>query len=130
MARVTTGQTKEYSLPDQVKVNTDEKEKKFLEENIKTRKGTRKKTKGEKINEMLIKAQKETPGLKKGGRVKKKNTRRMNRLEELGRVDAEKAYTKKGKRNLKAEKRRVVRELKSNGGSAGAAIRGKGCEIR
>jgi hypothetical protein len=130
MARVTTGQTKEYSLPDQVKVNTDEKEKKFLEENIKTKKGTRKKTKGEKINEMLIKAQKETPGLKKGGRVKKKNTRRMNRLEELGRVDAEKAYTKKGKRNLKAEKRRVVRELKSNGGSAGAAIRGKGCEIR
>jgi len=130
MARVTTGQTKEYSLPDQVKVNTDEKEKKFLEENIKTRKGTRKKTKGEKINEMLIKAQKETPGLKKGGRVKKKNTRRMNRLEELGRVDAEKAYTRKGKRNLRSEKKRIVRELKSNGGSAGAAIRGKGCEIR
>ena len=154
MARVTMGQTKEYSLPDQVKVNTDEKEKKFLEENIKTKKGTRKKTKGEKINEMLkdaqefqdskkrektkgeeinerlIKAQKEMPGLKKGGRVKKKNTRRMNRLEELGRVDAEKAYTKKGKRNLKSEKKRIVRELKSNGGSAGAAIRGKGCEIR
>ena len=113
MARVTMGQTKEYSLPDQVKVNTDEKEKKFLEENIKTKKGTRKKTKGEKINEMLIdaqqfqnskkfdrektkgeeinerlkKAQKEMPGLKKGGLVKKKT-------------------------------------------SAGAAIRGKGCEIR
>ena len=68
---------------------------------------------------------------KKGGRVKKrKNTRRMNRLEELGRVDAEKAFTKKGKRNLKAEKKRIVRELKSSGGSAGAAIRGKGCEIR
>ena len=66
---------------------------------------------------------------RRGGKVKK-NTRRMNQLEELGRVDAEKAYTKKGKRNLKAEKRRVVRELKSNGGSAGAAIRGKGCEIR
>ena len=29
------------------------------------------------------------------------NTRRMNRLEELGRVDAEKARTRKGKRNLK-----------------------------
>ena len=130
MARVTTGQTKEYSLPDQVKVNTDEKEKKFLEENTKTKKGTRKKTKGEKINEMLIKAQKEMPGLKKGGRVKKKNTRRMNRLEELGRVDAEKAYTRKGKRNLRSEKKRIVRELKSSGGSAGAAIRGKGCEIR
>jgi|TARA_S200002703_G_C3611018_1_gene187641 hypothetical protein len=43
------------------------------------------------------------------------NTRRMNRLEELGRVDAEKAYTKKGKRNLKDEKKRIVRELKDGG---------------
>jgi len=34
------------------------------------------------------------------------NTRRENRLEELGRVDAEKAYTSKGKKNLKAEKKR------------------------
>ena len=130
MARVTTGQTKEYSLPDQVKVDTDEKEKKFLEENIKTRKGTRKKTKGEKLNEMFKKAAYGETKMAKGGKVKKKNTRRMNRLEELGRVDAEKAYTKKGKRNLKSEKKRIVRELKSNGGSAGAAIRGKGCEIR
>jgi hypothetical protein len=48
--------------------------------------------------------------LKKGGKAR--NTRRMNRLEELGRVDAEKAYKKKGKRNLRAEKRRIVRELK------------------
>ncbi len=47
--------------------------------------------------------------MKRGGRT---NTRRMNRLEELGRVDAEKAYTRKGKRNLKSEKRRIVRELK------------------
>ena len=45
------------------------------------------------------------------------NTRRMNRLEELGRVDSEKAYTKKGKRNLKDEKKRIVRELKKDGGS-------------
>jgi hypothetical protein len=45
------------------------------------------------------------------------NTRRMNRLEELGRVDAEKGFTKKGKRNLKDEKARIVRELK-NGGKA------------
>ena len=30
---------------------------------------------------------------------KKKNNRRMNRLEELGRVDAEKAKTKKDKKN-------------------------------
>jgi hypothetical protein len=49
--------------------------------------------------------------MKKGGRVHK-NTRRMNRLEELGRVDAEKGFTRKGKKNLKAEKKRIVRELK------------------
>jgi hypothetical protein len=44
------------------------------------------------------------------------NTRRMNRLEELGRVDAEKAKTRKGKRNLRQEKSRIVRELKKEGG--------------
>ena len=44
------------------------------------------------------------------------NTSRMNRLEELGRVDAEKAYTSKGARNLKDEKKRIVRELKADGG--------------
>jgi len=43
----------------------------------------------------------------------------MNRLEELGRVNAEKAYTRKGKKNLKAEKSRIVGELKrKKGGSA------------
>ena len=40
----------------------------------------------------------------------------MNRLEELGRVDAERADTKKGKRNLRDEKSRIVRELKADGG--------------
>ena len=45
---------------------------------------------------------------RKGGKA---NTRRMNRLEELGRVDSEKAYSRKGKRNLKSEKRRIIREL-------------------
>ena len=45
------------------------------------------------------------------------NTRRMNRLEALGRVDSEKAFTRKGKRNLKDEKKRIVRELKKDGGS-------------
>ena len=50
---------------------------------------------------------------KKGGKVKK-NTKRMNRLEELGRVDAEKARTRKGKKNLKAEKKRIVKELKKS----------------
>ena len=51
------------------------------------------------------------------------NTSRMNRLEELGRVDAEKAYTSKGARNLKDEKKRIVRELKSGGGSAGQVVK-------
>ena len=40
------------------------------------------------------------------------NTSRMNRLEELGRVDAEKARTPKGKANLMAEKKRIVGEMK------------------
>tara|TARA_R110002060_G_scaffold40324_2_gene51616 strand:+ start:18 stop:533 length:516 start_codon:yes stop_codon:yes gene_type:complete len=70
-------------------------------------------------------------GIKKGGKVKKrKNTSRENRLEELGRVDAEKAFSKKGKRNLKSEKKRIVRELHSHGGSVGAALRGFGAEIK
>ena len=51
------------------------------------------------------------------------NTKRMNRLEELGRVDSEKAYTKGGKKNLKAEKKRIVGELKKNrGGSMGGGM--------
>jgi hypothetical protein len=59
------------------------------------------------------------------------NTSRMNRLEELGRVNSEKAFTAKGKKNLDAEKNRVVGELKmAKGGSAssradGIAQRGK-----
>ena len=52
------------------------------------------------------------------------NTSRMNRLEELGRVDAEKAYTGKGKRNLKDEKKRIVRELRAFGGSVGKKKQG------
>jgi len=43
------------------------------------------------------------------------NTRRENRLEELGRVDAEKAFTRKGKRNLRDEKSRIRGELKAGG---------------
>lgn len=47
------------------------------------------------------------------------NTRRMNRLEELGRVDSEKAYTPTGKKNLAAEKKRIVGEMKmARGGMA------------
>jgi len=51
------------------------------------------------------------------------NTRRMNRLEELGRVDAEKADTRKGKRNLREEKSRIVSELKAKGGKVGGRRR-------
>jgi|SaaInlStandDraft_5_1057022.scaffolds.fasta_scaffold38298_4 hypothetical protein len=47
---------------------------------------------------------------------KSMNTKRMNRLEELGRVDNEKAYTRKGKDNLMDEKKRVVGELKMRKG--------------
>ena len=54
----------------------------------------------------------DSAALKKGGSIKK-NTSRMNRLEELGRVNAEKAFSKKGKKNLKAEKKRIVKELKA-----------------
>ena len=60
-----------------------------------------------KKNEMLNRATH-----KDGGMARRRNTRRMNRLEELGRVDAERGFTRKGKRNLRAEKKRIVRELK------------------
>jgi len=47
-----------------------------------------------------------------------RNTRRENRLEELGRVDAEKAHTSRGKRNLREEKDRIRSELKTGGRAA------------
>ena len=47
--------------------------------------------------------------MRRGGGAK--NTRRMNDLEELGRVDAERARTSKGKKNLTAEKNRIILEL-------------------
>ena len=62
----------------------------------------------------------------KGGGGVKKNSKRMNKLEELGRVDSEKAYSSKGKKNLKAEKTRIVKSLNSRG----AAKRGHGAEIK
>ena len=57
------------------------------------------------------------------------NTRRENRLEELGRVDAEKGFTTKGKRNLRDEKSRIRGELKGGGiakRGLGKAFRGGG----
>jgi len=68
--------------------------------------------------------------MNKGGKVKKMrmggNTSRTNELEELGRVDAEKGYSAKGKRNLKDEKARVVREIKNKkaGGKVGYRVGG------
>jgi len=50
-------------------------------------------------------------GLPLVGSPMQKNTRRMNDLEELGRVDAERARTSKGKKNLTAEKNRIIFEL-------------------
>ena len=60
------------------------------------------------------------------------NTSRMNRLEELGRVDAERADTRLGRRNLRDEKRRIVGELKKGGRvkAAGIAKRGLGKAFR
>ena len=49
-------------------------------------------------------------GYRTGGRV---NTSRENRLEELGRVDAERAGTRRGRGNLSDEKKRIIGELRS-----------------
>jgi hypothetical protein len=51
------------------------------------------------------------------------NTTRMNRLEELGRVNAEKASTAKGKSNLNAEKKRVIGELKMAKGGISTSLK-------
>ena len=63
-------------------------------------------------------------GMKKGGGVKKmkKGGSVKNELEELGRVDAEKGYTNKGKSNLKSEKKRVVNEIKKKGYKKGGMV--------
>ena len=62
---------------------------------------------------MPIRILKPSRGHKRGRSFR--NTRRENRLEELGRVDAEKAYTSRGKRNLKEEKSRIRKELATGG---------------
>jgi len=60
---------------------------------------------------------------KTGGGAVKKNTSRMNKLEEMGRLNAEKAKTPMGKKNLMAEKKRVLGDLKmmKKGGKAYAS---------
>ena len=66
-------------------------------------------------------------GMNTGGKVKK-NTSKMNNLEELGRVNAEKGYTKKGKKNLKDEKKRLVAQIKKGykgGGNVTADMEGR-----
>ena len=52
---------------------------------------------------------------KRVGHKRTGNTQRENRLEELGRVDAEKAWTRHGKRDLRLEKHRIRDELKHGG---------------
>jgi hypothetical protein len=77
--------------------------------------GIRKRLKNKSGTARTYKATTEALGgnvFKDGGMARRRNTRRMNRLEELGRVDAEKGFTRKGKRNLRAEKKRIVGELR------------------
>jgi len=50
----------------------------------------------------------------------------MNRLEELGRVDAERAHTRRGARNLRDEKRRIISGLRGGG----IAKKGKGIALK
>jgi hypothetical protein len=53
------------------------------------------------------------------------NTSRMNRTEELGRVDAERADTASGRRNLSDEKSRIRGELgMKNGGKVKKMMKG------
>ena len=54
------------------------------------------------------------------------NTRRENKLEELGRVDAERGFTRRGRRNLSDERRRIVSGLRGGG----IAKRGKGIALK
>jgi hypothetical protein len=70
---------------------------------------------------MPIRILKPSRGHKRGRSFR--NTRRENRLEELGRVDAEKAYTSRGKRNLREEKDRIRSELAVGGNVAKRAGR-------
>ena len=49
---------------------------------------------------------------KKKKKKKSKNTKRMNELEEMGRIDTYKGKSRKGKKNLKAEKKRIIRQLR------------------
>jgi len=68
------------------------------------------------VGEEFMKADKGRTFRKGGGTMA--NTSRMNRLEELGRVDSERAKTAKGKSNLMAEKKRIVGEMTMKKGGA------------
>tara|TARA_R110000782_G_scaffold126612_1_gene218217 strand:- start:78 stop:536 length:459 start_codon:yes stop_codon:yes gene_type:complete len=110
--------------PREIERNKRLKEKdiiilKMVEEGPTNKHKSFKMQKGKKITDsdgnVEFKAKGGRAGYKSGKSVKKKgrrmNTSRMNRLEELGRVDSEKAYTSKGKRNLRDEKKRIVKEV-------------------
>jgi hypothetical protein len=49
---------------------------------------------------------------KKKKKKRSKNTKRMNELEEMGRIDTYKGKSHIGKKNLKAEKKRIIRQLR------------------
>ena len=81
------------------------------------------------------------PGARKGRKDRLKGTpqrqqeiprHREDLYEELGRVEAERAYTPQGKQDIRDEKHRIRKELKKGGHvkSRGKALRGGGAEIK
>ena len=84
---------------------------------------------GRYANDPRLMADARGRAMKAGGKVKKMayggNTSRTNRIEELGRVDAERADTTSGNRNLRDEKRRIRGELGMKHGGATADKMGR-----
>ena len=112
------GKIKVAAVPDWMKGLSEDEISEILGGPTRQPDGTKRHTelKKKKKKKVPVKRAKTGGQLKKyghGGKIDH-NTSRMNRLEELGRVDAEKAYTKKGKSNLRAEKKRIVKELNGN----------------
>ena len=79
-----------------------------------------KSTQEAKYNALMKKLQNKSKG---GTMVKARVGKMIDDTEELGRVDAEKAYTKKGKKNLEEEKKRLVKEIKTEKARVGKIIK-------
>jgi hypothetical protein len=110
------GKIKVAAVPDWMKGLSEDEISEILGGPTRQPDGTKRHTelKKKKKKKVPVKMAKTGGQLKKyghGGKVDH-NTSRMNRLEELGRLDAEHADTSKGRRNLRAEKKRVVAEIK------------------